>query len=65
MDGKDQELSDFYGILIESEARHHTTYVQMAKLFVSDDVVKQRLDELSALEAEIIEIGNDLPRRHS
>lgn len=65
MDGKDQELSDFYGSLFESEARHHTTYVQMAKLFASDDVVKQRLDELLALEAEIIEIGNDLPRRHS
>ncbi len=65
MDGKDQELSDFYGSLFESEARHHTTYVRMAKFFASDDVVKQRLNELSALEAEIIEVGDDLPRMHS
>jgi tRNA 2-(methylsulfanyl)-N6-isopentenyladenosine37 hydroxylase len=65
MDGKDQELSDFYGSLFESEARHHTTYVRMAKFFGSDDEVKQRLNELSAIEAEIIEIGDDLPRMHS
>jgi tRNA-(ms[2]io[6]A)-hydroxylase len=65
MDGKNQELSDFYGSLFRSEARHHTTYVRMAKFFASDDVVKQRPSELSALEAEIIEIDNDLPRRHS
>ena len=25
MDGKNQEVSDFYGSLFESEARHHTT----------------------------------------
>ena len=65
MDGKDQELSDFYGSLFESEARHHTTYVRMAKFFASDEVVKQRLNELSVLEAEIIKIGDDLPRMHS
>jgi tRNA-(ms[2]io[6]A)-hydroxylase len=64
MDGKDQELSDFYGSLFESEARHHTTYVRMAKFFASDEVVKQRLNELSVLEAEIIEMGDDLPRMH-
>jgi tRNA-(ms[2]io[6]A)-hydroxylase len=65
MAGKDQELSDFYGSLFESEARHHTTYVRMAKFFGSDDEVKQRLNELSEIEAEIIEIGDDLPRMHS
>ena len=65
MDGKDQELADFYDRLFESEARHHTTYVRMAKFFAADDVVKQRLDELSALEAEIIAVGDELPRMHS
>ena len=65
MDGRDRELADFYDGLFESEARHHTTYVRMAKYFAADDVVKHRLNELSALEAEIIAVGEDLPRMHS
>src|SRR3569833_1996077 len=36
---RDAELAEFYGSLFESEARHHSTYVQMAKLFTTDDVV--------------------------
>ena len=62
---QDQELSEFYRSLFESEARHHSTYVRMAKHFAPDDVVKQRLQELSALEAAIIAKGNSLPRMHS
>lgn len=65
LEGKDQELADFYHSLFESEARHHTTYVRMAKFFAPVDVVKQRLDELSAFEAEIISVGEDIPRMHS
>lgn len=62
---RDSELSDFYASLFESEARHHTTYVRMAREFGSADEVKQRLEELSALEAEIIHRGDPLPRMHS
>lgn len=65
MDGRDQELADFYNSLFESEARHHTTYVRMAKFFAPADVVKQRLDELSAAEAAIIDAGEERPRMHS
>ena len=61
----DTELSEFYGSLFESEARHHSTYVNLAKGFASDDVVHQRLQELSAKEAEIIAEGDDFPRMHS
>ncbi len=61
----DPELADFYGSLFESEARHHTTYVRMAKTFGSEEDVKERLEELSALEAEIIYRGDPLPRMHS
>ncbi len=61
----DRELADFYGSLFESEARHHTTYVRMAKVFGSDEMVKERLEELSALETEIIYRGDPLPRMHS
>lgn len=61
----DAELADFYGSLFESEARHHTTYVRMAKTFGSEEDVKERLEELSAVEAEIIFRGDPLPRMHS
>ena len=62
---QDQQLSEFYASLFESEARHHTTYVRMAKMFGPDDQVKERLHELSALEAEIVAEGSNLPRMHS
>lgn len=61
----DVELAEFYHSLFESEARHHTTYVRLAKLFASDDVVKARLSELATAEAEIVGRGNPLPRMHS
>ncbi len=61
----DPELAAFYDSLFESEARHHSTYVRLAKLFQSEAKVKQRLEELAALEAEIIAIGDPLPRMHS
>jgi len=62
---KDAELAEFYGLLFESEARHHTTYTQLAKDFAPEDVVMNRLDELAAAEAEIISRGEELPRMHS
>src|SRR5262249_32258074 len=61
----DCELREFYGSLFESEARHHSTYVRMAKLFAPDDVVDRRLDELATAEAGIIAEGDSLPRMHS
>lgn len=61
----DVELAEFYRSLFESEARHHTTYVKLAKQFRSDDEVHARLKELSKAEAEIIDRGNPLPRMHS
>lgn len=62
---EDKELADFYASLFESEARHHTTYVRMAKYFGDDETVRLRLEELSALETEIINRGDPLPRMHS
>jgi tRNA 2-(methylsulfanyl)-N6-isopentenyladenosine37 hydroxylase len=61
----DRELAEFYGSLFESEARHHATYVEFAKLFATAEEVERRLEELSVLEAEIIRQGDDLPRVHS
>ena len=61
----DAELRDFYGSLFESEAQHHTTYVRLAKLFAPEAAIDSRLAELSAAEAEIIAVGDELPRMHS
>ncbi len=61
----DQELVDFYGSLYESEARHHTTYVRLAKHYASEEDVNTRLEELAKQEAEIIDAGCELPRMHS
>lgn len=62
---QDRELADFYGSLFESEARHHTTYVRLARLFQEPEQVKTRLEILAAEEAQIIAQGNLLPRMHS
>lgn len=61
----DPELSTFYGSLFESEARHHTTYVRLAKHYGSDAAVHARLAELAAAEAEIVAQGESAPRMHS
>jgi tRNA-(ms[2]io[6]A)-hydroxylase len=61
----DIQLADFYGQLFESEARHHSTYVQMAGHFGPHEQVHARLDELAAAESEIIRQGDPLPRMHS
>lgn len=61
----DPELATFYRSLFESEARHHTTYTRFATHFASEERVMGRLDELAAREAEIISVGEELPRMHS
>lgn len=62
---QDEQLSEFYGSLYESEARHHSTYVRLAKHYAPEDEVDARLEELAAAEAAIIEVGCALPRVHS
>jgi tRNA-(ms[2]io[6]A)-hydroxylase len=62
---QDRELTEFYRSLFESEARHHTTYIRLAKEFAVEADVMTRLDELAAAEAAIIIRGEELPRMHS
>jgi tRNA 2-(methylsulfanyl)-N6-isopentenyladenosine37 hydroxylase len=61
----DRELAEFFGSLFESEARHHSTYVRLAKAFASEDEIRSRLEELSAAEAAIIAEGDPVARMHS
>jgi tRNA-(ms[2]io[6]A)-hydroxylase len=62
---KDVELAEFYGSLFASEARHHATYVDLARLFDRHNEVDARLDALSAAEAAIITAGDAAVRVHS
>jgi tRNA 2-(methylsulfanyl)-N6-isopentenyladenosine37 hydroxylase len=61
----DRTLAAFYDNLFESEARHHSTYVRLAKLFGPEELVHERLEELAIAEAEIIAHGDEQPRMHS
>jgi tRNA-(ms[2]io[6]A)-hydroxylase len=61
----DRELAAFYGDLFESEARHHATYVRLAKMYGEEEDIKTRLAELSAAESEILSTSADPPRMHS
>lgn len=61
----DKELAGFYDSLFESEARHHTTYVRLAKDFLPEEEVRTRLVELAEAEARIVAEGEPLPRMHS
>jgi tRNA-(ms[2]io[6]A)-hydroxylase len=61
----DPELSAFFGSLFESEARHHSTYVRLAKDFWPENQVQARLAELARAEADIISQGDDVVRMHS
>jgi tRNA-(ms[2]io[6]A)-hydroxylase len=61
----DRELADFYGSLFESEARHHTTYVRLARNYADETTLRERLHALAAAEAAILATGDDFPRMHS
>jgi tRNA-(ms[2]io[6]A)-hydroxylase len=61
----DRTLADFYAGLFESEARHHSTYVRLAKLFDDDVEVNARLEELADAEAAIVAEGESAARMHS
>jgi tRNA-(ms[2]io[6]A)-hydroxylase len=61
----DPELAAFFDSLFESEARHHSTYVRLAKDFAPEEVVRERLNELAAAEGRIVSKGEIAPRMHS
>lgn len=60
----DQELRKFYKELSDSEAGHYVTFVRLAKIYFDENVVKKRLDELTAIEAEIIKNLPNKPLMH-
>ena len=62
---KDERLAEFYHSLFESEARHHATYVRLARTYGTESTVRRRLETLADEEAKIIETGDAMPRMHS
>ena len=51
----DIELREFYRELMISEAGHYTIFVELAKEYMPEDVVRERLDEMLSEEAKIIQ----------
>ena len=61
----DAELAAFYDSLFESEARHHSTYVRLARHYGTEAAVDARLAQLATEEARILAEGDERPRMHS
>lgn len=67
----DHEMHDLFGLydgLLVCEARHHATYVELARSCVEIDeaALQQRLAELAAHEASVIEAApREQPRMHN
>ncbi len=60
----DEELKNFYKELAASEAGHYVTFIKLAKLYYDEKEVQTRLDELSTIEAKIIEQLPNHPSIH-
>ncbi|MGB0645578.1 MAG: tRNA-(ms[2]io[6]A)-hydroxylase [Bradymonadia bacterium] len=61
----DDELRAFYGQLLESEARHFTLYVGLARAVAPEADITSRLNELAKWEAEVILSAPSVPRMHN
>lgn len=61
----DRTLAEFYGGLFAAEARHHGTYVRLARHFATEEEVLARLEELAAAEADIVAQREPVARMHS
>lgn len=59
------ELQVMYAGLLASEARHHMLYIELAETVQPSTVVRARLDELAAHEAQIVADPPPEPRLHN
>ena len=50
---KDAGWREFYAGLAKAEARHHGLFIRLARHYFSEDVIRNRVDELLTAEAEI------------
>jgi tRNA-(ms[2]io[6]A)-hydroxylase len=61
----DAALADYYGELFVSEARHHTTYTDLARQYFPQETVKTRLQEMAEFELAALEASKGVARLHS
>lgn len=64
LEAPEPELARFYRSLLRSEARHFTNYLELAKR-VGGSAVAGRIDELRALEGQLMFIDSPVLRFHS
>ncbi len=50
----DEDLKDFYYRLMKAEANHYVLFVKLAKLYMPESYVNERLDELLEAEADVM-----------
>ena len=62
---EEPDLVDLYGSLLESEARHHATYVRLAEQIYPHDDVRARLREVATHEGNVVAAAPDIPRMHT
>ncbi|MDG2308495.1 MAG: tRNA-(ms[2]io[6]A)-hydroxylase [Candidatus Binatia bacterium] len=58
-------LKELYTGLLASEARHHQTYVDLARVIEPDIEIRGRLRELAEYEAEVLAASPEMPRMHA
>ncbi|HEY9749040.1 MAG TPA: tRNA isopentenyl-2-thiomethyl-A-37 hydroxylase MiaE [Allocoleopsis sp.] len=61
----DPELARFYRALMASEARHYGAYWILATTYYERSQVEQRLEELAAVESQLLATLHPEPRIHS
>jgi len=61
----DPALSALYRGLLESEARHHMLYIDLAREFGSENDVRKRLEFIAKHESQILSDGSSVPRMHN
>ena len=58
------DLREFYRSLLESEARHRSVFLSLARRYFGAAVVAKRLDDLEEIEAEILRGLQNVPVMH-
>lgn len=61
----DPKLAQFYKGLLACEARHHQIYLDLIQDIVPKEEIQQRLEEMAAIEQEILQESGTPPRMHS
>jgi tRNA-(ms[2]io[6]A)-hydroxylase len=60
----DADLREFYRSLLESEARHRSVFLSLARQYFDKEEVSRRLDQLEEIEARIVQNLSNEPVMH-